>query len=75
MHEFIADLYPICRSITGDGVRGPTLEQDLLSLFWVLSFSTGEHSLLDIAERARIPFSHVRKTADLLTEHSLLARL
>ncbi len=21
MHEFIADLYPICRSITGEGVR------------------------------------------------------
>ena len=21
MHEFAADLYPICRSITGDGIR------------------------------------------------------
>jgi aminopeptidase-like protein len=54
-------------------IGGPTLEQDLLSLFWVLNFSTGENSLLDIAERGRIPFARVRHAADLLTETGLLA--
>lgn len=56
-------------------VGGSTLEQDLLSLFWVLSFSTGKHTLLDIAERAQIPFGRVRKAAEVLTENGLLAVL
>jgi len=42
------------------------------SFLWVLNFSDSEHSLLDIAERARLPFSIVRRAADLLLEHGLL---
>jgi aminopeptidase-like protein len=45
------------------------LEQALL---WVLNFSDAGHSLLDIAERARLPFPLVRKAADLLLKHGLL---
>ena len=56
-------------------IGGGMLKREALSLFWVLSFSTGEHTLLDIAERARIPFASVRKAADLLTENGLLAPL
>jgi aminopeptidase-like protein len=42
------------------------------ALFWVLSFSDGNHSLLDIAERARIPFAIVAGAARRLTEAGLL---
>jgi aminopeptidase-like protein len=44
-----------------------------MSLLWVLNFSDGHHSLLDIAERARIPFSTVRRAAEALLDASLLA--
>ncbi|HEX3727368.1 MAG TPA: DUF4910 domain-containing protein [Pirellulales bacterium] len=43
------------------------------ALLWVLNFSDEQHSLLDIAERANLPFAIVRKAADLLVEHELLA--
>jgi aminopeptidase-like protein len=39
---------------------------------WVLNFSDGEHSLLDIAERSGLSFSIVRSAADLLSAHDLL---
>ncbi|MEX0679230.1 MAG: DUF4910 domain-containing protein [Pirellulales bacterium] len=45
------------------------LEQALL---WVLNFSDSQHAILDIADRARLPFAVVRKAADLLVEHGLL---
>lgn len=43
-----------------------------MAMLWVLNFSDGEHSLLDIAERAGIPFAFVQKVAVLLEEHGLL---
>ena len=42
------------------------------ALFWVLNFSDGRHSLLDIAERARLPFSIVAGAARRLTDAGLL---
>jgi aminopeptidase-like protein len=39
---------------------------------WVLNYSDGRHSLLDIAERANLPFDHMRRAADVLIEHQLL---
>ena len=44
-----------------------------LALLWVLNLSDGEHSLLDIAERANLPFAVVYRTAQLLQQHGLLA--
>ena len=41
-------------------------------MFWVLNYSDGEHSLLDIAEQSGTPFREVRQAADLLFEHDLL---
>jgi len=38
----------------------------------VLNLSDGEHSLLDIAERAHLPFSAILEAADLLQENGLL---
>ena len=45
-----------------------------LALLWVLNLSDGRHSLLDIAERSRMPFSTIRTAADMLAEHGLLHR-
>src|SRR6266542_2091569 len=45
-----------------------------LAMLWVLNLSDGEHSLLDIAERAKMDFRAIRAAADLLLEHDLLAQ-
>jgi aminopeptidase-like protein len=42
------------------------------ALLWVLNFSDGRHSLLDIAERSGIAFSAIRSAADVLIRHDLL---
>ena len=46
-----------------------------MGLLWVLNLSDGEHDLLAIAERAGLPFSAIRRAADALLEHGLLAPL
>jgi aminopeptidase-like protein len=43
-----------------------------MSLLWVLNMSDGRHSLLDISERAAMPFATVRRAADALHDASLL---
>jgi aminopeptidase-like protein len=43
-----------------------------MALLWVLNFSDGEHSLLDIAERAGISFAAIRAAATRLQAHGLL---
>ena len=45
------------------------------ALLWVLNYSDGEHALLDIADRSKLPFAVVRKAADLLVQHDLLEQL
>jgi aminopeptidase-like protein len=44
-----------------------------MAMLWVLNFSDGGHSLLDIAERANLPFEIVLSAARLLERHGLLA--
>lgn len=46
-----------------------------LALLWVLNQSDGQHSLLQIAERAKLPFETIQQAASLLREHGLLARV
>jgi aminopeptidase-like protein len=41
-------------------------------LLWVLNLSDGQHSLLDIAERAGLAFEAVRDAATTLSEAGLL---
>lgn len=53
-------------------VGGAIPESSLITMFWVLNYSDGEHSLLDIAEQSGTPFREVRQAADLLFEHDLL---
>ena len=44
-----------------------------LALLWVLNQSDGSHSLLDIARRSGLRFEEIRRAADSLLEHDLLA--
>jgi aminopeptidase-like protein len=43
-----------------------------LAMLWVLNFSDGNHSLLDIAERSSLKFAVVHNAAQTLLEHGLL---
>jgi aminopeptidase-like protein len=45
---------------------------EMMALLWVLNFSDGGFSLLDIAERAKIPFAAVKHAADRLAAAGLL---
>jgi aminopeptidase-like protein len=44
-----------------------------MAMLWVLNLSDGTHSLLDIAERADMPFAVICRAAQLLREHGLLS--
>jgi aminopeptidase-like protein len=44
-----------------------------MALLWVLNQSDGTCSLLDIAERSKLPFADVRRAALALEEAGLLA--
>ncbi len=44
-----------------------------MSLLWVLNYSDGSHSLIDIAAKSGFAFEHIRKAADALIEADLLA--
>lgn len=43
-----------------------------MAMLWILNLSDGEHSLLDIAERAGSSFAVVRRTAEQLCAHGIL---
>jgi aminopeptidase-like protein len=44
-----------------------------MALLWTLNLSDGKHSLLDISERANLPFDRIASAAALLEDHRLLA--
>jgi aminopeptidase-like protein len=50
----------------------PDAGQRELALLWVLNLSDSTHSLLDIAERADLPFDLVQQAAETLVAHNLL---
>lgn len=43
-----------------------------LAMLWVLNLSDGEHPLLEIAQRAQLPFDLIRQAAEALFAHDLL---
>jgi aminopeptidase-like protein len=43
-----------------------------MAMLWILNLSDGTHSVLDIAERAGLPFAVIVRTARLLKQHGLL---
>jgi aminopeptidase-like protein len=42
------------------------------ALLWVLNFSDGDHSVLDIAEKSGLDFTSIRSAVDVLLRHDLL---
>jgi aminopeptidase-like protein len=52
---------------------GVSIGDSVSAMLWVLNFSDGEHSLLDIAERSGMPFSVINDAADALCQSGLLA--
>jgi aminopeptidase-like protein len=54
-------------------VAGQADQRDAeMAMLWVLNLSDGHHSLLDIADRSRMPFDRIRAAAELLLGHGLL---
>ena len=43
-----------------------------LAMLWVLNFSDGKHSLLDIAEKSNLEFAVIHNAAQTLLKHDLL---
>ena len=52
---------------------GDSIGKEINARLWVLNFSDGDHSLLDIAERSRMPFSMISDAAKLLSDAGLLS--
>ena len=59
------------RALGGDLDRAGTER----ALLWVLNQSNGRHTLLDIAERAKLPFAVVHRAACLLVEQAVLTEV
>jgi aminopeptidase-like protein len=59
------------RSLAG-AAGGASPDKLTMAMLWVLQLADGAHSLLDVAERAELPFEQVRAAADLLRAHELL---
>lgn len=53
-------------------IGGPDIGVSSLALLWVLNLSDGQHTLLEIAERANLDFDVIKRAAGLLAEHGLL---
>ena len=51
---------------------GGSIHEEINARLWVLNFSDGEHSLLDIAERSGLPFTAISSAAELLATNGLL---
>ena len=58
------------RSTGGDGINA-----EINARLWVLNLSDGDHSLLDIAERSKLPFAQISEAAELLCTAGLLSRI
>lgn len=54
---------------------GQSIDVEVNARLWVLNFSDGEHSLLDIAERSGLSFAAIRDAAKLLCAKGLLAQI
>jgi len=78
-HRYV-NLYPKCEPQLGRrglyaqmGGKGGRLFQE--SVMWVLGFSDGQHSLLDIAERSNVEFGKLAEVAERLATKGLLQKV
>jgi aminopeptidase-like protein len=72
------NLYPFCEPQLGKrglyrSSGGEAIGAEINARLWVLNFSDGEHSLLDIADRSGLSFSTIRDAAEVLHSSGLLA--
>jgi aminopeptidase-like protein len=73
------NLNPMCepqlgrRGLYGSIGGRSDAEERQMAMLWVLNLSDGDHSLLDIAGRARLPFGLVAEVAGTLEQAGLLA--
>jgi aminopeptidase-like protein len=71
------NLYPFCEPQLGRRnlyrSTGGDIPRVEIARLWLLNFSDGKHSLLDIAERAGLPFCAIADAANQLFEAGLLA--
>jgi aminopeptidase-like protein len=71
------NLNPFCEPQLGRrglyrSTGGDSIGNEINARLWVLNLSDGENSLLDIAERASLPFFAIFEAAELLRENGLL---
>jgi len=75
---YYQNLNPQCEPQLGkrglyEAIGGDSEQKNLqMAMLWILNFSDGKHSLLDIAEKAKLPFNLIHKTSQLLVGHKLL---
>src|SRR4029077_17144712 len=72
------NLKPYCEPQLGQrnlyrSTGGESISVEINARLWVLNFSDGTYSLLDIAERSGISFPAIRDAADLLLQNGLLS--
>jgi aminopeptidase-like protein len=77
MNQRYCNLYPYCEPQLGRRglyrtTGGESVEKEINARLWVLNFSDGERSLLDIAERSGLSFSVIATAAQLLFDNGLL---
>ncbi|MCO6455842.1 MAG: DUF4910 domain-containing protein [Pirellulaceae bacterium] len=61
-------------AVHGQSPAGESLAQRQ-ALLWTLNLADGQHTMLEIAERAELPFDDVRQAAERLGAHELLEML
>ena len=54
-------------------VGGENIAAENMAMLWALNLSDGDHSLLDIAERSKLPFDILLRATRRLQAHGLLA--
>ena len=66
------NLVPHCEPQLGKRGLYDQIGPNQLAMLWVLNYSDGYHSLLDIAEKSGIEFPSIRAAADVLTKFKLI---
>lgn len=67
-----SNLAPYCEPQLGKRGLYDDIGPNQLAMLWVLNFSDGAHSLLDIAEKSGIEFPLIRAAADVLIKSKLI---
>jgi aminopeptidase-like protein len=61
------------RGLYGHLGGSATMEEDRMAMLWLLNLSDGEHDLLSVAQRAKLPYRTVERLAAVLVKFGLLS--